>query len=101
MHWLTAGVSMLPQVLAVSQNALRNYQLMVFIPSNVYEVKIYSSLISEHIFIHSNIFLLVTVMVWYYTKRSQGSSVSIVSDYRVDDRAIEVRSPAEARGFFL
>jgi hypothetical protein len=28
---------------------------------------------------------------------SQGSSVSIVSDYGLDDRAIEVRSPAEAK----
>jgi hypothetical protein len=28
-----------------------------------------------------------------------GSSVSIVSDYRLDDRAIEVRSPAEANDF--
>jgi hypothetical protein len=30
-----------------------------------------------------------------------GSSVSIVSGYGLDDRAIEVRSPAEAKGFFL
>jgi hypothetical protein len=30
-----------------------------------------------------------------------GSSVSIVSGYGLDDRAIEVRSPAEAEGFFL
>jgi uncharacterized membrane protein len=30
-----------------------------------------------------------------------GSSVSIVSDCGLDDRAIEVRSPAEAKGFFL
>jgi hypothetical protein len=29
---------------------------------------------------------------------SRGSSVSIVFGYRLDDRAIEVRSPAEARG---
>jgi hypothetical protein len=32
---------------------------------------------------------------------SQGSSVSIVSGYGLDDRAIEVRSPAEARDFSL
>jgi hypothetical protein len=32
---------------------------------------------------------------------SRGSSVSIVSGYGLDDRAIEVRSPAEANGFFL
>jgi hypothetical protein len=30
-----------------------------------------------------------------------GSSVSIVSGYGLDDRAIEVRSPAEAKGFVL
>jgi hypothetical protein len=29
------------------------------------------------------------------------SSVSIVSGYGVNDRVIEVRSPAEAKGFFL
>jgi hypothetical protein len=33
--------------------------------------------------------------------RSRGSSVSIVSGYGLDDRAIDVRSPAEVRGFFL
>jgi hypothetical protein len=32
---------------------------------------------------------------------SRGSSVSIVSDNRLDDRAMEVRSSAEAKGFFL
>jgi hypothetical protein len=31
--------------------------------------------------------------------RSQGSSVSIVSDYGVDDRSFEVRSPAGAKNF--
>jgi hypothetical protein len=30
-----------------------------------------------------------------------GSSVSIVSGYGMDEQAIEVRSPAEAKGFFL
>jgi hypothetical protein len=30
-----------------------------------------------------------------------GSSGSIVSDYGLDDRAMEVRSLAEAKGFFL
>jgi hypothetical protein len=30
-----------------------------------------------------------------------GSSDSIVSGYGLDDRAIEVRTPAEAKGFFL
>jgi hypothetical protein len=32
---------------------------------------------------------------------SRGSSGSIVSDYGLDDRAIEVRYPARAKGFFL
>jgi hypothetical protein len=31
--------------------------------------------------------------------RNRGSSVSIVSGYRLDDRKIEVQSPAEARDF--
>jgi hypothetical protein len=30
-----------------------------------------------------------------------GSSDNIVSGYGLDDRAIEVRTPAEAKGFFL
>jgi hypothetical protein len=34
-------------------------------------------------------------------KSESGSSVSIVSGYGLDDRAIEVRSPAEAKVFFL
>jgi hypothetical protein len=39
----------------------------------------------------------VFLYVHYY--RSWGSSVSIVSDYRLDDRATGVRSPAEAKDF--
>jgi hypothetical protein len=31
----------------------------------------------------------------------QDISVSIVSGYGLDDQAIEVRSPTEAKGFFL
>jgi hypothetical protein len=34
-------------------------------------------------------------------KSELGSSVSIVSGYGLDDRTIEVRSLAEAKGFFL
>jgi hypothetical protein len=33
--------------------------------------------------------------------REAGSSVSILSGYGLGERAIEVRSPAEAKGFFL
>jgi hypothetical protein len=36
-----------------------------------------------------------------FLKFEPGSSVSTVSGYGLDDRAIEVRFPAEARGFFL
>jgi hypothetical protein len=37
----------------------------------------------------------------YFLFCEPGSSVSIVSGYGLDDRAIEVRSPAEVKGFFL
>jgi hypothetical protein len=44
----------------------------------------------------------VTRIVWgTLTIEEPGSSVNIVYDYGLDDRAIEVRYPAEARGFFL
>jgi hypothetical protein len=36
---------------------------------------------------------------YYHHHRSRGSSVSILSDYGLDDRAIGVRSPAGAKGF--
>jgi hypothetical protein len=42
--------------------------------------------------------------VGFYTDISiaePGSSVSIVSGYGLDDRAIEVRCPTETKGFFL
>jgi hypothetical protein len=35
------------------------------------------------------------------TQSEPGSSVSIVLGYGLDDRAIEVRFPAEAKGYFL
>jgi hypothetical protein len=39
---------------------------------------------------------------FYETKRrNRGSSASIMYGYGLDDRAIEVRSPAEEKGFFL
>jgi hypothetical protein len=34
-------------------------------------------------------------------RKKPGSSVSIVSGYGLDDWAIEIRSPVEAKGFFL
>jgi hypothetical protein len=49
--------------------------------------------------------LYVGILWWFkyniYIYRSRGSSVSIVSGYGLDDRAIEVRSPAGARIFPL
>jgi hypothetical protein len=48
----------------------------------------------------------VRVFTWYKLPSrvetvSRGSSVGIVFIYRLDDRAIEVQYPAEAKGFFL
>jgi hypothetical protein len=40
-------------------------------------------------------------MYTYIQYTEPGSSVSIVSSYGLDDQAIEVRSPAEAKGVFL
>jgi hypothetical protein len=37
----------------------------------------------------------------YINMSEPGSSVGIVSGYGLEDQAIEVRSPAEAKGFFL
>jgi hypothetical protein len=34
-------------------------------------------------------------------QKEPGSSVSLMSGYGLDDRAIKVRSPAKAKGFFL
>jgi hypothetical protein len=36
-----------------------------------------------------------------YTITEPGSSVNIVPGYGLEDRAIEVRSPAKAKGFLL
>jgi hypothetical protein len=46
--------------------------------------------------------LLISYFIYTLFKTSQrswGSSVSIVSDYGLDDQAIRVRSPAEAEDF--
>jgi hypothetical protein len=37
----------------------------------------------------------------HITEQEPGSSVSIVSDYGLDDRAIGFRFPAGGKGFFL
>jgi hypothetical protein len=46
-------------------------------------------------------FLQYTYSNFTYFLSEPGSSVSIVSGYGLDERAIEVRSPAEAKGFPL
>jgi hypothetical protein len=43
--------------------------------------------------------LTVCITLHFGTERSRVSSVSIVSDYGLDDRAIVVRSPAGAKDF--
>jgi hypothetical protein len=40
------------------------------------------------------------ILSLYIRTNEPGSSVSRVSDYGLDDWAIEVRSPAESKGFF-
>jgi hypothetical protein len=45
---------------------------------------------------------LISFYVFIYSVLGEpGSSVSILSGYGLEDRAIKVRSPAEAEGFFL
>jgi hypothetical protein len=45
---------------------------------------------------------LVSVLILVIAVAGEpGSSISVVSDYGLDDRTIEVRSPAKERGFFL
>jgi hypothetical protein len=50
---------------------------------------------------HSRTRVIVTYFLHVYknTTRSRGSSGSIMSDYGLDDRAIEVRSPTGAEDF--
>jgi hypothetical protein len=43
--------------------------------------------------------MTILKLKYLYIERSRGSSVSIVSDYGLDDRAIGVRSPAGAKDF--
>jgi hypothetical protein len=45
------------------------------------------------------VFRMAGLYLHYDTVRSRVSSVSIVSDYGLDDRAIGVRSAAEAKDF--
>jgi hypothetical protein len=45
--------------------------------------------------------MLLSFITWYILNGEPGSSGSIVSGYGLDDRTIEVQSPAEAKVFFL
>jgi hypothetical protein len=49
----------------------------------------------------SKLHVCLYLSVSCYSECEPGSSGSIVSGYGLDDRAIEVRSPAEAKGFFF
>jgi hypothetical protein len=49
----------------------------------------------------SKLHVCLCLSVSCYSECKPGSSVSIVSGYGLDDRAIEVRYPAEAKEFFL
>jgi hypothetical protein len=54
--------------------------------------------LESDVFIYVTLAHYITVHLCYEWRRD--SSVSIVSDYGVDDRAIGVRSPAGAKDFF-
>jgi hypothetical protein len=56
-----------------------------------------------HMFIDACFDPHIRTQISHYARmeKQPGSSVSIVSGYWLDYRAIKVRSPAEARGFFL
>jgi hypothetical protein len=45
--------------------------------------------------------IIVFLVCVLFNQRNRISSVSVVSGYRLDDWAIEVRSPAETKGFFM
>jgi hypothetical protein len=45
--------------------------------------------------------ILIVTSIKMAVSIAPGSSGSIMSGYGLNDRAIEVRSPAEAKGFFL
>jgi hypothetical protein len=47
------------------------------------------------------IYLISNILLYTLRNGEPGSSVSIMSGYGLDDRAIEVRSPAQDKGFFL
>jgi hypothetical protein len=51
-----------------------------------------------HVYVKAKLCILSYVARF---KMSRTAQVSIVSGYGLDDRVIEVRSPAEAKGFFL
>jgi hypothetical protein len=53
----------------------------------------------QFFYICRNMYIYIILNVCNNSIRSRGSSVSIVSGYRLDDRAIEVQSPAEAEDF--
>jgi hypothetical protein len=64
---------------------------------NLLNTKVQSVLTKEKVYYLSN-----SVRIYFFlegTSCEPGSSVSIVSGYGLDDKEIEVRSPAEAKDF--
>jgi hypothetical protein len=55
--------------------------------------------LTTHIHLMARLRMPCILMAYLITFRSRGSSVSTVSGYGLDDRAIEVRSPAGAKDF--
>jgi hypothetical protein len=64
-------------------------------------VKKRSSLLSQYLTLSHKSFISHLLINISYHFTEPGSTVSIVSGYGLDDRVIEVRSPAETKGFFL
>jgi hypothetical protein len=59
----------------------------------------FSNKIIENVFHHFCLLLFALIILGIQAVSEPGSSVSIVSGYGLDDRTIEVRSPAEAKDF--
>jgi hypothetical protein len=45
--------------------------------------------------------LITRILLSHVTQCESGSSISVVSDYELNDRAIEIRTPVEAYNFFF
>jgi hypothetical protein len=66
---------------------------------SVYTLRSYALHMRVNTFVHLEDNHPISFSTLRYIIKSRGNSVSIVSGYGLDDRAIGVRSPAEAREF--